>query len=122
MNSENFSKQIQPCRCHDLYSISLSEGILERVFLHIGKYLSFFKNFFKKPLTNEENGGIILFVGCIADLCKGSTNDSDSFCPGSNPGSAAKRTVILKITVLFFGCFILQILNLIKQTKKHLNS
>ena len=25
----------------------------------------------------------------IAELCKGSTNDSDSFSPGSNPGSAA---------------------------------
>ena len=27
----------------------------------------------------------------VADLCKGSTNDSDSFCPGSNPGSAANK-------------------------------
>ncbi len=33
--------------------------------------------------------GIISFVSDVADLCKGSTNDSDSFCPGSNPGSAA---------------------------------
>ena len=39
---------------------------------------------------------IIAFVGrarcvrlTIAELCKGSTNDSDSFSPGSNPGSAA---------------------------------
>ena len=27
----------------------------------------------------------------IAELCNGSTNDSDSFCLGSNPGSAARE-------------------------------
>ena len=32
----------------------------------------------------------------IAELCKGSTNDSDSFSPGSNPGSAAKHAPIVK--------------------------
>ena len=26
----------------------------------------------------------------LAELCKGSTNDSDSFCLGSNPSSAAR--------------------------------
>ena len=30
----------------------------------------------------------------IAELCKGSTNDSDSFCSGSNPDSAAKEEAL----------------------------
>ena len=30
-----------------------------------------------------------------AEWCNGNTNDSDSFCPGSNPGSAAKRLSII---------------------------
>lgn len=30
----------------------------------------------------------------IAELCKGSTADSDSVCEGSNPSSAAKKPVI----------------------------
>ncbi len=39
----------------------------------------------------------------VADLCKGSTNDSDSFCPGSNPGSAAtKKSYPLWITFFIF--------------------
>ena len=40
---------------------------------------------------------MVLYYSLIsdADLCKGSTNDSDSFCPGSNPGSAAKRLSII---------------------------
>lgn len=29
-------------------------------------------------------------ISHFAELCKGSTNDSDSFCLGSNPSSAAK--------------------------------
>ena len=33
--------------------------------------------------------GTIRVRTTIAELCKGSTNDSDSFSPGSNPGSAA---------------------------------
>ena len=32
----------------------------------------------------------------IAELCKGSTNDSDSFSPGSNPGSAAIHAAMVK--------------------------
>ena len=32
----------------------------------------------------------------IAELCKGSTNDSDSFSPGSNPGSAARYAAMVK--------------------------
>ena len=31
-----------------------------------------------------------------AELCKGSTNDSDSFSPGSNPGSAAIHAAMVK--------------------------
>ena len=31
-----------------------------------------------------------------AELCKGSTNDSDSFSPGSNPGSAANHAAMVK--------------------------
>ena len=42
---------------------------------------------------------IIVKVFCkghsqIAELCKGSTADSDSVCEGSNPSSAAKKPVI----------------------------
>ena len=47
-------------------------------------------------MTFNPRGRIITFVGrarrvrlTLAELCKGSTNDSDSFSPGSNPGSAA---------------------------------
>ena len=38
-----------------------------------------------------------------AELCKGSTNDSDSFCLGSNPSSAAKKRAVL--AALFFIIF-----------------
>ena len=50
-----------------------------------------FEKILKKVLTNEENYVIILYVveNNIAGLCKGSTNDSDSFCSGSNPDPAA---------------------------------
>ena len=30
----------------------------------------------------------------IAELCKGSTTDSDSVCLGSNPSSAAKAKIL----------------------------
>ena len=29
-----------------------------------------------------------------AELCSGSTKDFESFCPGSNPGSAAKKNIL----------------------------
>ena len=32
----------------------------------------------------------------LAELCNGSTNDSDSFSPGSNPGSAARFAAMVK--------------------------
>ena len=31
----------------------------------------------------------------VAELCKGSTSDSDSLCLGSNPSSAAKKRLSL---------------------------
>ena len=50
----------------------------------------------QKPLDffPAENYNIFCRSGTLcpvddAELCKGSTNDSDSFSPGSNPGSAA---------------------------------
>ena len=51
----------------------------------------------RTPVTGSSSGKIIakLKYICyhkrvlIAELCNGSTNDSDSFCLGSNPGSAA---------------------------------
>ena len=46
----------------------------------------------------------------IAELCKGSTNDSDSFCSGSNPDSAATIEYLMKpfqslmfVTVFIFN-------------------
>ena len=38
----------------------------------------------------------------VADLCKGSTNDSDSFCPGSNPGSAATKKLSFMDNFFYF--------------------
>ena len=35
-------------------------------------------------------GGITLNDVCVAEWCSGSTRDSESRNPGSNPGSAAK--------------------------------
>lgn len=42
----------------------------------------------KPPLQNILK--LASIIGHIADLCKGSTPDSDSVCEGSNPSSAAK--------------------------------
>ena len=38
---------------------------------------------------------------CVAELCNGSTYDSDSYCLGSNPSSAAKKKASL-YEMLFF--------------------
>lgn len=38
-----------------------------------------------------------------AELCNGSTTDSDSVCWGSNPYSAAKREEIISILSLLFS-------------------
>ena len=38
---------------------------------------------------------------CIAELCKGSTADSDSVCLGSNPRSAARKKQIAKAICFF---------------------
>ena len=45
-------------------------------------------------------------VKAIAELCKGSTADSDSVCLGSNPSSAAKekQTILGWSVFLSFGC------------------
>ena len=58
------------------------------ILTHNRIFINIFQIFSKKGLTISIFSGIIL--SDVADLCKGSTNDSDSFCPGSNPGSAAK--------------------------------
>lgn len=42
----------------------------------------------EKPLDFLRKNSIIYLV--VAELCKGSTTDSDSVCLGSNPSSAAK--------------------------------
>ena len=48
----------------------------------------------KESLDKLEKMDIMVKVFCgaqnIAELCKGSTADSDSVCEGSNPSSAAK--------------------------------
>jgi hypothetical protein len=49
----------------------------------------------KKAMTFEENtfdaGAVNSYnTKLFAELCSGSTKDFESFCPGSNPGSAAK--------------------------------
>ncbi len=51
--------------------------------------------FFSAIITNVPSGTRIAKLN-IADLCKGSTADSDSVCEGSNPSSAAnkKRTFV----------------------------
>ena len=41
-------------------------------------------------LDKGQKAGIIAIA--LAELCKGSTPDSDSVCEGSNPSSAAKNT------------------------------
>ncbi len=55
-------------------------------------------NFLEKTLDNYQIFDIIIHVASlsaskeaadIAELCKGSTTDSDSVCEGSNPSSAA---------------------------------
>ena len=56
----------------------------------------------KKHLQKDLHRAIIANVlketsnSHFAELCKGSTNDSDSFSPGSNPGSAAKHAAMVK--------------------------
>ena len=50
-----------------------------------------FQKDFKKHLTNRNFNDIICRHENIAELCNGSTADSDSVCWGSNPYSAAKE-------------------------------
>ena len=48
---------------------------------------------------------IIISVKDIAELCNGSTADSDSVCEGSNPSSAATKAHIVELkshVVLFY--------------------
>ena len=40
-------------------------------------------------VITRANGTLGLFLRSIAELCNGSTYDSDSYCLGSNPSSAA---------------------------------
>lgn len=47
----------------------------------------------------KSSGDDIKNLEYIAELCKGSTSDSDSLCSGSNPDSAAKHR---SYPVLFF--------------------
>ena len=43
-------------------------------------------------VITRANGTLGLFLRSIAELCNGSTYDSDSYCLGSNPSSAAKES------------------------------
>ena len=54
-------------------------------------------------ITLSSDSGFALRRGapCFADLCKGSTTDSDSVCLGSNPSSAAKPAVNCLLTAGF---------------------
>jgi hypothetical protein len=61
-------------------------------------------NFLEKTLDNYQIFDIIIHVASlsaskeaadIAELCKGSTTDSDSVCEGSNPSSATKHGPML---------------------------
>ena len=63
------------------------------------KFLQFFS---KNVLTFAKKSAIIFKSVDIAELCKGSTNDSDSFCSGSNPDSAAIKNVVFN-NILFFA-------------------
>ena len=61
--------------------------------------------FYKKRLDNFKISVIIIsVVKNIAELCKGSTADSDSVCLGSNPSSAAKKKHFPKGSVSFCVC------------------
>ena len=60
-----------------------------------------------------------VFVENKAELCKGSTADSDSVCWGSNPYSAAKTKILSIIVgrffVLYYSFFIIQYSSFIKR-------
>ena len=60
--------------------------------------------FFSDIITNVPSGTRITKPN-IADLCKGSTADSDSVCEGSNPSSAAnkKGTFVYQTKVPFLN-------------------
>ena len=58
------------------------------------KQLKKHKISFKKVLTTHALFRIII-EHCDAELCNGSTCDSDSHCEGSNPSSATKRQRML---------------------------
>ena len=42
----------------------------------------------------------------IAELCKGSTSDSDSLCSGSNPDSAAIEKSLQNFNCKLFSCLL----------------
>ena len=44
----------------------------------------------------------IIYSVAIAELCKGSTTDSDSVCLGSNPSSAAKKPAQMSWFFIFY--------------------
>ena len=57
---------------------------------------------------------IIISVKDIAELCNGSTADSDSVCEGSNPSSAATKAHIVElkshvVLFLFFSSNVLEL-------------
>lgn len=60
------------------------------------KYCKIRKISFKKVLTTQPVFRIII-KHCDAELCNGSTCDSDSHCEGSNPSSATKRQRMLPL-------------------------
>ena len=64
--------------------------------------------FLKKGIDFLENNDIITSLSerqrkiKIAELCKGSTADSDSVCLGSNPSPAAKESNSYELDFFFF--------------------
>ena len=50
-------------------------------------------------VITRANGTLGLFLRSIAELCNGSTYDSDSYCLGSNPSSAAKQQRFANVKV-----------------------
>ena len=76
-----------------------------KLILNFEKY----RSFFKKPLTKSPACDIFSNSGwntaAIAELCNGSTTDSDSVCLGSNPSSAARKKRASHRLALFFQLY-----------------
>ena len=61
---------------------------------------------------------IIYSVEPDAELCNGSTADSDSVCWGSNPYSAAIKNAAVNTNTCINGCFIFAFISFLRKSKK----